>query len=105
MQVKVRVTNPEHPEQGSEQVTAVIDTSAPFSFVPRSLVDKLLLPSLGAGEGKTYAAIEFAGNRAVSELAISETAKGLTISLATLNGLGLEFDTFTGQLRPVAATS
>jgi predicted aspartyl protease len=103
VQVKVRLSNPEHPERGAEQVDAVIDTGAPRSVVPRSMVDKLALPALD--EAKTYAAVEFAGCKAVSELVISETAKGVTISLATLTTLGLEFDPFTGQLRPVPATS
>jgi predicted aspartyl protease len=103
VQVKVRISNPEQPERGVEQVEALIDTGASKSLAPRSLVEKLALASLP--EGNTYATLEYAGCKAACELVISETARNLTISLATLTALGLEFDLFTGILRPVAATS
>ena len=103
MQVKVRLSNPEQPERGIEQVEAMIDTGAPRSTVPQALVEKLALPSLP--DGKTYATLEFSGCKAACELVISETARSLTISLATLTSLGLEFDLFTGVLKPVASTS
>ena len=103
MQVKVRISNPEQPDRGTEQVEAFIDTGASRSLTPRSLVDKLSLAALP--EGKTYATLEYAGCKAACELVISDTAKHLTISLATLTALGLEFDLFTGILKPVASTS
>ena len=103
MQVKVRLSNPEQPDCGVEQVDAMIDTGASQSSVPRGLVDQLSLPALA--DGKTYATLEFSGCKAACELTISDTQRHLTISLATLTSLGLEFDLFTGVLKPVAATS
>jgi predicted aspartyl protease len=103
VQVRVRISNPEQPNGGVEQVEAQIDTGASQSLVPRGLAGKLALASLP--DGKTYATIEYAGSKAACELAVSDTARTLTISLATLTTLGLEFDLFTGVLKPVAATS
>jgi predicted aspartyl protease len=103
VQVKVRLSNPEQPDRGFEQVEAMIDTGAPRSTVPQALVDKLALPSLP--DGKTYATLEFSGCKAACELVISDTVRNLIISLATLTSLGLEFDLFTGVLKPVASTS
>jgi len=103
VQVKVRISNPEQPDRGVEQVEALIDTGAARSLAPRSIVDKLALAPLP--EGKTYATLEYAGCKAACELVISDTARNLTISLATLTSLGLEFDLFTGILKPVASTS
>jgi predicted aspartyl protease len=99
----MRVSNPEQPDRGVERVDATIDTGAPRSTVPKALLDKLALPSLP--DGKTYATLEFAGCKAACELVISETPRNLTISLNTLTSLGLEFDLFTGVLKPVASTS
>jgi hypothetical protein len=59
VQVKVRVSNPEQPDRGVEQVEAFIDTGASRSLTPRSLVDMLSLAALP--EGKTYATLEYAG--------------------------------------------
>jgi predicted aspartyl protease len=103
VQVKVRLSNPEQPDRGVEQVEAMIDTGAPFSTMPPALVEKLALPLLA--EGKTYASLEYAKCKAACEFVVSETPKHVTISLATLTALGLEFDLFTGVLKPVAATS
>ena len=103
MQVKVRLSNPEQPSLGVEQVDAMIDTGAPRSTIPPSLVEKLALPSLP--EGKTYATLEYAKSKAACEFVVSERPKHVTISLATLTALGWEFDLFTGVLKPVAATS
>jgi predicted aspartyl protease len=101
--IKIRVGNPEQPDRGIERVDAMIDTGAPRSTVPKALFEKLALPSLP--DGKTYATLEFAGCKAACELVISDTVRNLTISLATLTSLGLEFDLFTGVLKPVAPTS
>jgi predicted aspartyl protease len=103
VQVKVRVSNPEQPDRGVEQVEALIDTGAARSTVSSVLAEKLALVALP--DGKTYATLEYAGCKAACELALSDTARALTISLATLTSLGLEFDLFTGILKPVASTS
>ena len=103
MQVKVRLSNPEQPSLGEEQVEAMIDTGAPRSTIPPALVEKLALPSLP--DGKTYATLEYAKSKAACEFVISERPKHVTISLATLTALGWEFDLFTGVLKPVAVTS
>ena len=102
MQVKVRLSYPEQPARGVEQVEAMIDTGAPRSTIPRALVDKLALPSLP--DGKTYATLEYAKSKAACEFVVSERPKQVTISLATLTALGWEFDLFTGVLKPVAPT-
>ena len=103
MQVKVRISNPEQPDRGVQEVAALIDTGASQSSVPRALAEKLALAPLA--DGKTYATLEYAGCKGACELVVSDQAKVLTISLATLTSLGLEFDLFTGILKPVAATS
>ena len=107
--VKLRLANPVDPSGATIEATALLDTGATFTTIPRDLSHKLGLRATGTRKVRTatqfvsleqsFASIEINGNLTVSPVLISETLDKILVGIITLEALGLTVDPTTGQLK------
>jgi clan AA aspartic protease len=107
--VKLRLANPIDPNRSSIETTALVDTGAAFTTVPKELSDKLGLRPTGTRKVRTatqfesleqsFASVEINGNLTVSPILVSTTLDKVLIGVITLEALGLTVDPTTGQLK------
>lgn len=107
--VELRVANPVNPTGITIEASALVDTGATFTTIPRKISDKLGLRVTGKRKVRTatqietleqsFASIEINGNLTVSPVLVSETLDKILIGVITLEALGLTVDPTTGQLK------
>jgi predicted aspartyl protease len=111
--VRVKFANPRDVERGkvgrSIEETALVDTGATFTTMPRALSEKLELPIVGKTKVRTatgienldqsYTYAEIDGKFAVTPVLISEKLDRTLVGVFTLEALGLTVDPTTGQLK------
>lgn len=107
--VELRLANPVSPTGTTLEATALVDTGATFTTIPRKMSDKLGLRIIGKRRVRTatqietleqsFASIEISGNLTVTPVLVSETLDKVLVGVITLEALGLTVDPTTGQLK------
>jgi len=107
--VELRLANPVNPTGTTMEATALVDTGATFTTIPRKISDKLGLRVTGKRKVRTatqivtleqsFASVEINGNLTVTPVLISETLDKILVGVITLEALGLTVDPTTGQLK------
>lgn len=107
--MKLKLANPVNPSGASIEATALVDTGATFTTIPRDIFEKLDLRSTGRRRVRTatqtesleqsFASIEIDGNLTVTPVLISETLDKILVGVITLEALGLRVDPTSGQLK------
>lgn len=108
VRVPLRITNPENPEKTVLVQSALVDTGATWTSVPRQVIADLELNPVGtirvptaAGPQEleqSYARLELAGQHVVTNISISDTLDTVLIGVTTLGSLGLAVDPVKGEL-------
>ena len=104
--VDVNLTSPTTGEGIS--ITALVDTGATTTTVPRALADKLNLPEITrrtvvTASGQeimpvSYAIIDISGEKTVTDVLISEKLNRVLIGVTTLESLAFKVNPKTGNL-------
>jgi len=104
--VDVSLTSPITGE--SISITALVDTGATTTTIPRTLADKLNLPEItrrrvvtASGQEDmpvSYAIIDISGEKTVTDLLISEKLNHTLIGVTTLESLAFKVNPKTGKL-------
>jgi aspartyl protease family protein len=107
--VKLKLANPISPSTTAIEVSALVDTDATFTTIPRHMSEELGLRVTGkrvvrtATQSETldqsFASVEINGNLTVTPLLVSDTLDKILIGAITLEALGLTVDPTTGQLK------
>jgi aspartyl protease family protein len=108
VRVPILIANPVDRSRRVLIESALVDTGATWTTIPRGLVSELGLEITGeqlarsaAGPVKidqSYAFVELEGRSMVSPLWISDSYPGVLIGVITLEGLGFAVDPGTGKL-------
>jgi clan AA aspartic protease len=106
--VKLKLANPVNPSGAPVETTALVDTGATFTTIPRGISEKLGLLATGKRKVRTatqieileqsFASVEIDGNLTVTPVLVSETLDKVLIGVITLEALGLAVDPTTGRL-------
>lgn len=106
--VRLKLANPVNPSGATIEATALVDTGATFTTIPRSLSDKLGLRATGRRKVRTatqienleqsFASVDIDGNLTVTPVLVSETLDKILLGVITLEALGLTVDPTTGRL-------
>jgi aspartyl protease family protein len=107
--VKLKLGNPVSPSTTAIEASALVDTGATFTTIPRHMSEKLGLRVTGKRTVRTatqfetleesFASVEINGNLTVSPILVSDTLDKILIGVITLEALGLTVDPTTGQLK------
>ena len=108
VRVKVKIANPARRHQPIEVMDALVDTSATWTMIPRSLADQLGLDIIGRKRVRTaetevqldhsFACIEWDGHDSVGDVVISDAYPGVLVGVLTLEVMALAVDPKTGRL-------
>ena len=106
--VKLKLKNPINPSVNNVEATALVDTGATFTTIPRQVFEKLELSVTGKRRVRTatqietlqesFASVEIDGNLSVTPVLVSDTLDKVLIGVITLEALGLTVDPTTGKL-------
>jgi len=107
--VKLKLANPVSPSGTAIEASALVDTGATFTTIPKHLCEKLGLRVTGKRRVRTatqletleqsFALLEINGNVTVTPILVSETLDKILVGVITLEALGLTVDPTTGQLK------
>jgi predicted aspartyl protease len=108
VRVPIKLANPADRARLIDIESALVDTGATFTTIPRNLADRLNLDLVGkrlarsaAGPvsiDESYAYFEYDGRRTVTPVWISDSYDGVLIGVITLEALGLAVDPGSGRL-------
>jgi len=107
--IKLRLSNPVNPGAGSIEGTALVDTGATFTTIPKEISRKLGLLPTGKRKVRTatqfetleqsFVSVEINSEVSVTPVLVSEKLDKILVGVITLEALGLTVDPTTGQLR------
>ena len=107
--VKLKLANPVSPSGTAIEASALVDTGATFTTIPRHMSEKLGLRVTGKRRVRTatqletleqsFASVEINNNLTVTPILISDTLDKILVGVITLEALGLTVDPTTGQLK------
>jgi len=102
VRVPVRVGNPNQRQEAIGIDSALVDTGATWTTIPRSLSEQLGLDIVGRVKVRTaagpqevdqsFAYLELEGKYIVTFVLVSDTYPGVLIGVTTLEGLGFAVD-------------
>jgi len=105
--VALKLSNPLDPSKNVE-TTALVDTGATFTIVPRQVFENLQLTVTGKRKVRTasnmetleesFVAVEIKGDQTVTLILISNTLEKILIGVITLESLALTVNPTTGKL-------
>jgi clan AA aspartic protease len=105
--VKLKLANPVDHTRNLE-ATALVDTGATFTTIPRQIFEKLGLTITGKRKVRTatkvetleesFAAVEIGGDQTVTPVLVSDTLEKVLVGVITLESLALTVNTTTGRL-------
>jgi len=105
--VALKLSNPLDPSKNVE-TTALVDTGATFTIVPRQVFENLQLTVTGKRKVRTasnmetleesFVAVEIKGDQTVTLILISNTLEKILIGVITLESLVLTVNPTTGKL-------
>jgi aspartyl protease family protein len=108
VRVPILIRNPLNHSREVLIESALVDTGATWTTIPRALVSELGLDVTGTQQARsaagpvtidqTYAFVELEGRSMVSPLWVSDSYPGVLIGVITLEGLGFAVDPGTGKL-------
>lgn len=109
--IKATVTHPTHPD-GHQEVELLVDTGATFSAIPRSVLQKLDIPSVVSREftmadgskisrGMGAVLMEVKGLKAVVPVLFAEEQDMALLGVTAMEALGLEVDPTTHTVKQV----
>lgn len=106
--VYVKATLQSHFADRKEVLDSLVDTGATFTTIPRNLAHRLKLPYVtrrkvrtASGEEElevSYVMIEILGEKAVTEVMISDKLDRVLIGVLTLEAMGFKVNPKTGEL-------
>jgi aspartyl protease family protein len=107
--VKLKLANPVSPSATQIEMSALVDTGATFTTIPRHVAEKLGLRITGKRTVRTatkletleqsFASVEINSNLTVTPILVSDTLDKILVGVITLEALGLAVDPTTGQLK------
>jgi aspartyl protease family protein len=107
--VKLKLANPVNPSVTAVETSALVDTGATFTTIPRHVCEKLGLRVTGKRRVRTatqvetleqsFVSVEINGNLTVTPILVSDTLDKILVGVITLEALGLTVDPTTGQLK------
>lgn len=107
--VKLKLANPVSPGGTAVEASALVDTGATFTTIPRHVSEELGLRVTGKRRVRTaaqleileqsFASVEINGNMTVTPILVSDTLDKILVGVITLEALGLTVDPTTGQLK------
>jgi len=105
--IALRLSNPVDPTKNLE-TTALVDTGATFTTVPRRIFENLQLTVLAKRKVRTapkmetleesFVAVEINGDQTVTPILISDTLEKILVGVITLESLALAVNPTTGKL-------
>ena len=108
MRVPIELANPADRDRLVTVDSALVDTGATFTTIPRALADRLGLDVIGQRQARSaavsvlidesYAYFEYDGRHTVTPVWINDDYPGVLIGVITLEALGLAVDLGTGKL-------
>ena len=106
--VLLKLANPLNPSTRNVELTALVDTGATFTTIPRQIFDKLGLTVTGKRKVRTatqvetleesFAAVEIDGDLTVTPVLVSDTLEKTLVGVITLEALALTVNPTTGKL-------
>jgi aspartyl protease family protein len=107
--VKLKLANPVSLSGAAIEASALVDTGATFTTIPRHMSEKLGLRVTGKRRVRTasgletleqsFASVEINSNLTVTPILVSDTLDKILVGVITLEALGLTVDPTTGQLK------
>ena len=105
--IALRLSNPVDPTKNLE-TTALVDTGATFTTVPRQIFENLQLTVTAKRKVSTaskmetleesFVAVEINGDQTVTPILISDTLEKILVGVITLESLALTVNPTTGKL-------
>jgi len=98
----------------SEEVELLVDTGSTYSWIPKGILERLDVGRKGTWKFKTVdgrildreigeTVVECMGERATRVVVFAEEGDAAILGVDALEGLGLEIDPITGQLKKAEA--
>ena len=94
--------------EAQEVLDSLVDTGATFTTIPRNLAHRLKLPCITTRKVRTasgeeelevsYVMIDILGEKAITEVLISDTLDRVLIGVLTLEAMGFKVNPRTGEL-------
>ena len=109
VRISLRLANPERPDEFVDVESALVDTGATFTTIPRRIATDLGLKPVRQRQIRTasghqtleesYALFEYAGNRTVTPVLVTDSLDFVLVGVITLESLALVVDPNKGELR------
>jgi predicted aspartyl protease len=110
VRIRVEIVNPTQRSRSVVVESALVDTGATRTTIPRAIADELGLEILGSMDVDTaagpvridqsYAMVRLDGRQSVSDIWVSDAYEGVLIGVVTLEALGLAVDPVHERLIP-----
>lgn len=108
--VRIKVTG----SKGSEELDLLVDTGSVYTWVPKAVLERVGVTSMGKRRFKTIegreifrevgeAVLELRGERATRIIVFGEAGDATVLGADSLEGLGFEVDPTTKQLKKIEA--
>lgn len=109
VEIQLKLGNPLDPTRKPLERTALVDTGATFTTIPRSISEELGLKIIGKRRVRTatefntldesFASVEIDGNVRVTPVLVSEKLDKILVGVITFEALALAVDSTTGRLK------